>query len=562
VRRSVGLAASLFLITAAAGMGAITTSASAAPGSPGVPGDPTVVYDEGFENGLADDASQALRDYTGATGTTYTGSDYWTEPTKCNGIVISQAATDGLGCAPAASVNHLRRMANALGQVNGGTEANSSGNHVVSAYTNGPDASFPLAANDVEFETETPITISGGSRFLTFSVDAASINCGAGAALLSFFLDDGTDELPATNSPINVCTDPGASTRTVDGVNYTAGHFTSDSSVLFSGTSLGIVMRNGYGSGAGNDHAYDNIRVLDATPQLDKSFETKNDPWLTGESADLTFTITNTSELAQKTGWGFTDDLPSGLEVAGAGTTTCAAADITAANGATSIVIENGSIASTIASCTVTIPVTATGAGTFVNGPGNVTTTGLEEPGSTTIVFEEPDPSLEIVKDAALDDVNGNGLADEGETIVYTFHVTNTGNTNLTDVAIEDDRLDDAGVAITPASADLGIGDDVLFTSDPYTVTEDDADGSEIVNVATANGLFNGDPVESDPDSATVDAPGTDDDNGGSDDNGSGILPGTGLPAAVEYALLAGLTLLAAGLMMVRRKRAAGRHIA
>lgn len=470
---------------------------AAAPGSPGVPSDPTVVYNETFENTLADVDSEALRDYTGADGTTFTGTDYWTEPAMCNGILISRVAPDAIGCGPAASSNHLRRMANVLGQVNGGTAAGSDGNHAVSAYTNSPDVAHPLAADDIEFATETPIALTAGSHFLTFSVDAASINCHAGGAQLSFFLDDGAAELAATNTPINVCTDARASTYSLSGSSYVAGRFISDSSVLFSGASLGIVMRNGYGSAAGNDHAYDNIRVLDATPQLDKSFETKADPWITGEPADLTFTVTNTSELAEKTGWGLVDTLPAGLTVAGAGTTTCAAANITAVTGAGTITIAGGSIASGVASCTVTVPVSASAAGSFTNGPGNVTTTGLKDPGPSTITYEAPNPELELTKKADLADTNGNGAADIGEQITFTFDVKNSGNVDVDDVAIDDAFLKGAGLAVTPATQDIARTDTKSFTSDPYVVTQDDIDAGGVANVATANGKYGNDPVVS-----------------------------------------------------------------
>jgi uncharacterized repeat protein (TIGR01451 family) len=68
-------------------------------------------------------------------------------------------------------------------------------------------------------------------------------------------------------------------------------------------------------AGGGNDAPFTNIRILDATPRLTKSFSpaTLN----AGGTSTLTFTITNTSELAAKNGWSMTDALgpsaPSGL---------------------------------------------------------------------------------------------------------------------------------------------------------------------------------------------------------------------------------------------------------
>lgn len=46
-------------------------SAVAAPGNPGVPGEPQVLFVEDFENRVPD-SNVLLTDYTGASGTTYT----------------------------------------------------------------------------------------------------------------------------------------------------------------------------------------------------------------------------------------------------------------------------------------------------------------------------------------------------------------------------------------------------------------------------------------------------------------------------------------------------------
>lgn len=562
MKKILGTASAALLMTGAALAGLTTTSASAAPGNPGVPSDPILVFEENFENGLADGESVQIPDYVGADGTTYTGTPYWTTGSFCNGIVLDSTSAGLFGCAAGAQ---LRSLANVLGLVDGQDATGAAANHAVAAYTNSPDADagFPLAPGDVELATEASVAIPAGSRFLTFSVDSAAINCGVSAPLLSFYLFDGTDEIPSSNAPINPCTDP----RAADfGGGISGGSFAADSSVLFSGTELGIVLRNENGSPAGNDAAFDNIRVLDATPQLDKNFGTTDGRFYTGDINFLTFTVTNTSELAEKSGWAFTDTLPEGMTVAGDASTTCDAATIAAPEGADTIEITEGTLGTGDASCTITVPVVTDAAGTFVNGPDDVTTTGLNEPGTSTVVFEDEDPELTIEKVALLDDVNENGLADAGEEIIYGFAVENTGNVDLTDVTIEDTFLDDAGVAVTPDSVDLAAGEDAEFLSDPYVVTAEDVAAGEIVNVAVAAGTGrNGERIESSDSSVAtptrepaVPAPPAPPADGS---GVVGLLPDTGAGMGLLAAGLAGVGTLATGLTLARKRRT-GAHAA
>lgn len=110
-------------------------------------------------------------------------------------------------------------------------------------------------------------------------------------------------------------------------------------------------------------------------------------------------------------------------------------------------------------------------------------------------------PSLTLDKQATLNDGNANGIADAGETIQYTFLVTNTGNTVLTAVSIDDPRV----TGVLPATADIAIGGSQLFTAAPYLVTQEDIAAGQIDNTATASGLDpNAVVVESLPDNTTI----------------------------------------------------------
>ena len=370
-RKTLSATAALSLLgTLVLGTFPLVAPAQAAPGTPGVAQPGTVLFHEDFEN-IADDTETPLVIYVGATGTAYTAEGQWANPGTCNGIVTSFNSPNNVACASNPSSGggqtQIRNLANSLGTINGSPD--SADNHAVSAYTANPSP----GANLIEFGTQAPIPVNVQNRFIGFSVNVAAINCFASTPLLNFYLVDNGVERSANTTPIAPC----------DAVET----FYSTGSVLFSGSSLGIAMRNVNGSGTGNDHAFDDIRVLDLTPQLDKAFSPASVP--VGASSTLTLTVTNTDELAAKNGWSFTDALPAGLTVAdGAAATTCPAGAVTAPAGATSVAVT-GNLDAGMASCTVTVNVTAAAAGSFTNGPSNITGIGINPPGESTVEFVE-----------------------------------------------------------------------------------------------------------------------------------------------------------------------------
>lgn len=468
---------------AGASLVGLSTAAQAAPGSPGVPQSGSVIFEENFENVPGTD-TQLLTDYVGAEGQRYTAAQPWL--VACNGIIVNFtiASTDTARCASDASYQHLRQLAYALGVHVGAPQPIR--NNVVAAYTdNNP------GANEVQIETVDPIelaTLSG--RFLTFSVDTAAVNCAASAPQYQFsFLDD---EGAATNvgGLVNACGSSASVTAPAIGgipsASVRVGTYASDGALLFTGSTIGLRMVNANGSGGGNDAAFDNLRILDATPQLDKSFSP--DSLVAGEISTLTLTITNTAELAAKNGWSFTDALPEGLTVAaGTPSTTCPTGVVVAEPGATEIDVT-GNLTAGMESCVVTVPVTSATAGTYTNGPENITGVGIDDPADTTVEFVEQAPAITLVKSASL-------AVDEkfeaGDEIIYSFLITNTGNVALTDVGVVEGDFSGSGTlsaVICPVEAEVLAPTASVTCTATYTATASDAAAGSIANAATASG--------------------------------------------------------------------------
>ncbi len=104
-------------------------------------------------------------------------------------------------------------------------------------------------------------------------------------------------------------------------------------------------------------------------------------------------------------------------------------------------------------------------------------------PGESTSFPVESSSSFDLVKDVTLNDANGNGFADAGETLSYVFTVTNTGNTSLTDIVVTDSK---ATVSGSPIAGPLAPGASDTSATGTYTVTQADVDSGSVENTASA----------------------------------------------------------------------------
>ncbi|RVI57052.1 DUF11 domain-containing protein, partial [Sinorhizobium meliloti] len=141
---------------------------------------------------------------------------------------------------------------------------------------------------------------------------------------------------------------------------------------------------------------------------------------------------------------------------------------------------------------------TATGTGTPPSGPP------VESPPDTVIVPPEQTPALTIEKTGTLNDSDGDGLLDPGETINFSFRVQNTGTLTMTGVTVNDPMLTNAGISVTPGPQTLAPGGTATFTA-TYAPTQAEIDAGEVENTATATGTPpSGPPTESPPDTVIV----------------------------------------------------------
>lgn len=112
-------------------------------------------------------------------------------------------------------------------------------------------------------------------------------------------------------------------------------------------------------------------------------------------------------------------------------------------------------------------------------------------------------PSLALVKKAGTpDDVNHDGIVDAGDSIAYTFVVTDTGNVPETNLTVDDTKL--PGVTC-PQTSLAPEASETCTGNNPYTITVADVAGGGVTNTATASGTDPaGATTTSDPSSVTV----------------------------------------------------------
>ncbi|MFJ4215634.1 hypothetical protein ACIP27_23220, partial [Streptomyces hydrogenans] len=158
--------------------------------------------------------------------------------------------------------------------------------------------------------------------------------------------------------------------------------------------------------------------------------------------------------------------------------------------------------------CTGTYLITATDVarGRVTNTARATGTSGgdpVTSPDSTVEVPIEAPPGMTLVKS-----VDAAEPFDIGDTVPYSYVVTNEGGTEISSLAITDDRV--TGITCDSAAlAPAGSPGDSTTCHGTYTVTADDARTGQVTNTAKATGASDGRPIESPPTEATISVVGT-----------------------------------------------------
>ncbi|HEV8579345.1 MAG TPA: DUF11 domain-containing protein [Thermoanaerobaculia bacterium] len=260
--------------------------------------------------------------------------------------------------------------------------------------------------------------------------------------------DKAADEsCPAVNTvgDLDNFLDPGESltctaTYTVTASDVTAGFVTNQASATADGVTSNTDSRT--------------VPIAGGTlaPSIAKAFSPNSIP--VGGVSTLTFTITNPNAGTALTGVAFTDTFPAGLQVAATPNATsagCGSPTFAPAAGNTSVSFSGGTIAAS-GTCTVTVDVTATTAGTKVNTTGNVSSTngGTGNTATATLTAVSP-PS--IAKAFSPNPISLGGVS----TLTFTITNPNAG-TALTGVAFTDSFPAGLEVAATPNATSTGCG--------------------------------------------------------------------------------------------------------
>jgi uncharacterized repeat protein (TIGR01451 family) len=215
-----------------------------------------------------------------------------------------------------------------------------------------------------------------------------------------------------------------------------------------------------------------------------------------GGTVTYTLSVTNNGP-GDSSGYVVNDTVPAPLTNVASPDEACSVTgnDVQCVGGA----LANGETATYTVTATVPAGVTE-----VVENTATVTSNELDTiPENNTSTTTGAPTSIALVKNAGTPvDVNGNGLTDAGDTIQYTFDVTNTGQVPLTGISVSDPKIG----AVTCPEPTLAVGAaETCEAAAAYTITAEDVTNGSVDNTATATGTTpDGDPITSEPSSTST----------------------------------------------------------
>ena len=183
---------------------------------------------------------------------------------------------------------------------------------------------------------------------------------------------------------------------------------------------------------------------------------------------DGTVTLTNVSVTDPLPGLSALTCVPvAGSSLAPTETMTCSATySVTQAD------VDNGQVDNT-----------ATATGTPPTGPP-VT---IDDPETVPV---EQDPSIALAKSLSSNaDEDGSGTVTLGDTLTYSFVVTNDGTVTLSNVSVTDPLPGLSGLTCVPVAGSSLAPTETMTCSATYVVTQADVDNGQVDNTATRRGL-------------------------------------------------------------------------
>ena len=253
-----------------------------------------------------------------------------------------------------------------------------------------------------------------------------------------------TDNLPAGTS-VAIAPDSaqcgGSVTSTATSVTLSGGNILPNSSCTVTVTVLGTSNGNKNNTSSavtstngGNGNTASATLVVISPPVISKSFAPITAS--VGGTSTLTFTLTaSAGNPAALTGVSFSDNLPSGLQVANPPNATasagCGSPTFAPAAGDTALTFDNGTISAT---CTVSVRITPTIAGAF----NNTTTAVASTNGGTGTTSNTATLIVDDAVDLSITKTDGKLAMDRGESLTYSITVHNAGPSNATGASIFD----------------------------------------------------------------------------------------------------------------------------